>query len=61
MLNSKIKNIDLIENMFVREFNKDYVELKIKYLGKLENIINLLKKEDINLKFTNNEWIIKTL
>ena len=61
LLNSKIKNIDLIENMFVREFNKDYVELKIKYLGKLENIINLLKKEDINLKFTNNEWIIKTL
>ena len=27
LLNSKIKNIDLIENMFVG-FNKDYVELK---------------------------------
>ena len=61
LFNSKIKNIDLIENMFVREFNKDYVEFKIKYLGKLENIINLMKKEDINLKFKNNEWIIKTL
>ena len=36
LLNSRIKNIDLIENIFVQEFNKDYVNLKIKYLGKLE-------------------------
>ena len=34
LINSKIKNIDLIENVFVQEFNKNYVNLKIKYLGK---------------------------
>ena len=43
-LNSKINNIDLIENIFVQELNKDYVNLKIKYLGELKRIINLLKK-----------------
>ena len=35
-LNSRIKNIDSIENIFIQEFNKDYVNLKIKYLGKLK-------------------------
>ena len=34
--NSRIKNIDLIENIYVQEFNKDYIFLRIKYLGKLE-------------------------
>ena len=43
-LNSIIKNIDQIENVYVQEFNKDYMFLKIKYLGKLDKIINQLKK-----------------
>ena len=61
VLNSKIKNIDLIENIFVQDFNKDYINLKIKYLGKLEKIINQLKKENINLQSINDQWVIKTL
>ena len=60
-LNTRIKKIDLIENVFVQQFNKDYMSLRIKYLGKLEKIINLLKKEDISLKLINDEWVIKTL
>ena len=44
-LNSKLKKIDLIENIYVQDFNKDYMSLRIKYLGKLEKIINQLKKE----------------
>ena len=43
-LNSKIKNISLIENIFVQEFNKDNVLIKIKYLGKLEKIRTNSKK-----------------
>ena len=58
-LNSKIKNIDLIENIFVQEFNKDNMYLRIKYLGKLEKIINQLKKENINLKLINEQWVLK--
>ena len=46
-LNTKIKNIELIENIFVQEFSKNNVKIKIKYLGKLEKIINQLKKKKI--------------
>ena len=58
LLNSKIKNIDLVENIFVQDFNKDYINVKIKYLGKLENIINQLKKKNINLKLSGDQWFI---
>ena len=59
-LNQRIKKIDLIENVFVQKFNKDYMNLRIKYLGKLEKIIIQLNAEDIKLKQTNDQWIIKT-
>tara|TARA_B000000557_G_C20775307_1_gene443925 strand:+ start:192 stop:1232 length:1041 start_codon:yes stop_codon:yes gene_type:complete len=61
ILSSRIKKIDLIEDIFVQEFNKDYVNLKIKYLGKLEKIINQFQIENISLQLINNEWFIKTL
>ena len=60
-LNSRLKKIDLIENVYVQDFNKDYMRLRIKYLGKLEKIINQLKKNNINLKLENGNWIIKSL
>ena len=60
-LNLIIKNIKLIENVYIQEFNKNHVNLKIKYLGKLEKIINLLKKEKVNLQLINDQWVIKTL
>ena len=61
LLNSKVKNIDLIENIFVQEFNKNYVNLRIKYLGKIEKMISQLKSENINLQLINDKWIINTL
>ena len=60
-LNSRIKNIELIENIYVQEFNNNYMNLRIKYLGKLEKIINQLKKENVELKLINNQWVIKNL
>ena len=60
-LNLRIKNIDLIENLYVQEFNKNYVNLRIKYLGKLDKIIDQLKKEKIDLQLVNDQWIIKSL
>ena len=60
-LNSRVKNIDAIENIFVKEFNKDYMNLRIKYLGKLEKIINLLKTKKIELQMINDQWVIKNL
>jgi len=60
-LNSRIKDIDSIESIYVQEFNKNYMNLKIKYLGKLNKIINQLKKEKIDLQLINDQWVIKTL
>ena len=60
-LNSRIKNIDAIENIFVQEFNKDFMHIRIKYLGKLDKIITLLKRKNIDLQLINDQWIIKTL
>ena len=60
-LNSRIKKISLIENIFVQEFNKDNVFIKIKYLGKLEKIKNQLKEENINLHQINDQWIISNI
>ena len=61
LLQATLNNIDLIENLFIQEFNKDYIILKIKYLGKLEKIINQLKKEKINLKLIDDKWYIDIL
>ena len=61
LLKSKIKNIELIENIFVQDFNKNYVNVKIKYLGKLEKIIKLLKNENIVLKSNGNEWVLEAI
>ena len=60
-LNLRTKNIDAIENIFVQDFNKNYMNLRIKYLGKLEKIIRLLKNEKVDLKLINDEWFIQTL
>ena len=42
-LNKRLKRINLIDSIFVQEFNNEYILLKIKYLGKLDKIINQLK------------------
>ena len=60
-LNKRLKKIDLIENIYVEEFNKDYMYLKIKYLGKLDKIVNQLKRQDIKLQLINDQWVITTL
>ena len=58
---SKIKKIDLIEEIFILEFNKDYVNIRIKYFGKLERMINQLKTNNIVLQLVNDKWLIKNL
>ena len=60
-LNLRVKNIETVENIYVQDFNKDYMNLRIKYLGKLDKLINELKNENINLQLINDQWIIKTL
>tara|TARA_B100000575_G_scaffold121078_1_gene96397 strand:+ start:2805 stop:3842 length:1038 start_codon:yes stop_codon:yes gene_type:complete len=61
LLNTRIKKITQIENIFVTEFNKDYVILKIKHLGKLEKIKTQLANQNINIQLINDQWIIKLM
>ena len=60
-LHKRLDNIGLVDDLYVQEINSEYVLLKIKYLGKLEKIINELKKEKIILKQKNDEWSIKLI
>ena len=60
-LNRRFKNVGLIEKFFVQELNHDYILLKIKYLGKLEKIINQLQDQKIILRLINEQWSIKIL
>ena len=60
-LNRRLKKIDSIENIFVQEFNNQYVLLKIKYLGKVDKIIEQLKYQKIILTITGENWSIKII
>ena len=54
--NNRLKKIDLIDNFYVQELSKDYVLVKIKYLGKINKIISKLKDQNINLKMIAGQW-----
>ena len=60
-LKKRINNIGLIEEIYVQELNNEYVNLKIKYLGKLKKIINLLKSQNIILKLSGEEWTLEII
>jgi len=60
-LKSRLQKIDLIENIYIKEFNNETVLLKIKYLGKLNKIINQLEDQEIILKIINDLWSIRII
>ena len=59
--NERIKKIDLIENIYVQQLNKNTVKLRIKFLGKINKLIDQLKIQNIILQIKNEEWEIKIL
>ena len=60
-LNERLKKINLIDSIFVQEFNNEYILLKIKYLGKLDKIISQLKNQNIILKLIGDYWSLKII
>ena len=60
-LNKRMKRIEAIENIFVQEFNNKFVIIKIKYLGKIDKIIEQLKNEKVILRFSNDKWRVKII
>ena len=60
-LNSRLNQIDLIENLYIEKFNNEVVFLKIKYLGKLDQIIKQLENQKILLKLVGEQLSIKII
>ena len=58
---NRLKKIDLIDDFYVQELNKDYVLVKIKFFGKINKIKNKLNNQNINLKMTNGQWQINII
>ena len=57
--NRRLKNIELIDEIYVRQINKDFVLIKIKYLGKIGKIIKKLKEQNMSLIMTKEgNWEI---
>jgi len=54
--NNRLKKIDLIDKFYVQEINKDYVSIKIKYLGKISKIIDKFKDQEIDLIMKDGKW-----
>ena len=61
IFNNRLKKIDLIDNFYVQQLNKDYALVKIKYLGKINKIMNKLKEQKINLKLIKGQWQLKII
>ena len=59
--NNRLKKIDLIDNFFVQQLNKDYALVKIKYLGKINKIIDKLENQNIKLKMIAGQWQLKII
>tara|TARA_B100000886_G_scaffold339919_1_gene306957 strand:- start:1228 stop:2256 length:1029 start_codon:yes stop_codon:yes gene_type:complete len=60
-LNKRLKKIDSIENIFVQEFNNEYIFLKMKYLGRITKIIKQLENQKILLKEYGSQWSLRII
>lgn len=60
-LNNRLKEVNLIESIYIQELNNNYIYLKIKYLGKLSKIIKKLETQKVILKLIGDEWNLKII
>jgi hypothetical protein len=58
-VNKRLKKIDSIQNIYIQKFNNISVLLKIKYLGKLDNVVRQMDIQKIILKSFGDQWKIK--
>ena len=58
---NRINKIDLLDDFYVKQLNKDYALVKIKYLGKISKIIKKLKSKNINLMMIQAQWQLEII
>ena len=58
---NRLKKIDLIDDFYVQQLNKEYVLVKIKFFGKIYKIKKKLKEQNINLEMSNGQWQINII
>jgi len=59
ILQKRLNQIDLIQDIYVEELNKNYVKIKIKYLGKINKMKDKLTNQDLEVTIENNRWKLK--
>ena len=52
----KLKKINLIDNYFVEEMNRDTVKIKLKYFGKIKSLQNSFRDNGFQFEVIHNEW-----
>ena len=55
-LNSRMKDIRSIDNIYVQEISNKYILVRIKYLGKIDKIIKEFENEGIFIKSIGDQW-----
>ena len=55
---SKFKGMSFIESYNIEELNKNFVKIKIKYLGKIKNLQNSFVTNGFKFEIINDEWIL---
>ncbi len=55
---SKFKVMSFIESYNIEELNKNFVKIKIKYLGKIKNLQNSFVTNGFKFEIINDEWIL---
>ncbi len=56
-----LNKIDLIENYYVLELNKNYAKIKIKYLGKIDKMKSKFNDQGIKVTISNEEWKLELI
>ena len=51
----KLKKINLIDNYFVEEMNRDKVKIKLKYFGKIKSLQNSFRDNGFQFEVIHNE------
>ena len=54
-----INQIDLISEISIIKFDKDFISYELTFNGTPQNFINIMKEKNFNFDTQNKTWILK--